>query len=95
MVTKHEIETALNAHSLWASMRNGRYWVMRRNGATQLWKTRPAEFSIPVKAGLKACARIDHRSSVIDISKIELAANWRDYHFVISAIDPNTIPGKP
>jgi len=32
--------------------------VVRRNGMTQTWKTRPTEFSIPVKHGLKNAFRI-------------------------------------
>lgn len=27
--------------------------VWRRNGATKTWKTRPAEFSVPVKYGMR------------------------------------------
>lgn len=30
----------------------------RRNGKTQTWKTRPLEFRIPVKYGLKQCFNI-------------------------------------
>lgn len=32
----------------------------RRSGATKLWKTRPSEFSLPVKIGFKGHAHIDH-----------------------------------
>ncbi len=27
----------------------------RRNGKTKLWKTRPTEFRVPIKWGLKTC----------------------------------------
>lgn len=30
----------------------------RRNGAVKLWKTRPTEFSLPVKRGLRDCGYI-------------------------------------
>jgi len=49
-----EIEKLLDAHKLEAEMSNGRWWTIRRNGQTKLWKTRPNEFSIPIKAGLKS-----------------------------------------
>lgn len=55
-MTRTEIEQALDNGKLWARMGNGRYWQLRRNGSTQLWKTRPTEFRIPVKAGLRSSA---------------------------------------
>ena len=33
--------------------------VYRRNGATKLWKTRPTEFRIPVKRGLRDYDYVD------------------------------------
>jgi hypothetical protein len=38
--------------------------VWRRNGQTQTWKTRPLEFSVPVKFGLKSCARLNQINSI-------------------------------
>lgn len=35
---------------------------VRRNGKTKTWKTRPDEFKIPVKYGLRECAYIDHNN---------------------------------
>ena len=35
--------------------------IWRRNGKTQLWKTRPDEFRIPVKYGLYSYASITNR----------------------------------
>ena len=32
--------------------------VWRRNGKTKLWKTRPTEFQVPIKHGLRAYAYI-------------------------------------
>ena len=40
--------------------RANRWWTIRRNGQTKLWKTRPGEFQIPVKAGLRTCGYITH-----------------------------------
>lgn len=36
-----------------------RHIQCRRNGATKLWKTRPNDFRIPVKYGLKECFYIE------------------------------------
>ena len=57
-MTRTEIEKALDTGLLWAAMANGRYWRLRRNGATKTWKRDAARFEIPVKAGLRACARL-------------------------------------
>lgn len=57
-MTRIEIETALAAGKLYAKMSNGREWVCRRNGKTQTWKTRPDDYRIPVKAGLRAYGNV-------------------------------------
>lgn len=58
MWTLAEVERALDARQLQVMMSNGRWWDCRRNGRTKTWKTRPGEFRIPVKAGLRACGYI-------------------------------------
>lgn len=63
-VTREDIETALANGTLWAQMANGAFWRLRRNGATKTWKRAPERYSIPVKAGLKSCGRIDEASKV-------------------------------
>lgn len=60
MPTRDEIETALDNGRLEVAVTGGRWWTARRNGQTQTWKTRPGHFSIPIKAGFRSCARIDH-----------------------------------
>lgn len=64
-MNKLDIENALKAGLLYVRMGNGNIWKLRRNGNTQLWKTRPMHYSIPVKAGLKATGRLDHNSTVV------------------------------
>lgn len=64
MFTRSQIELALAEGRLWALMGNGRYYRGRSNGATKLWKTRPSEYRIPVKAGFKACGAITHNDTV-------------------------------
>lgn len=35
----------------------------RRNGATKTWKTRPEDFVVPIKYGLKSCSLLTHRDA--------------------------------
>lgn len=51
-MTRSEIESALDAHRLEVQLLNRRWWKVRRNGKTKLWKTRPDEFRIPIKYGM-------------------------------------------
>jgi hypothetical protein len=88
-MTRYDIELALDAGTLWASMQNGRYWRLRRNGRTQTWKTRPTDFRIPVKAGLKSCGEITHTSSVANILNNPM---WQYANFVVAKTDPNMAP---
>lgn len=60
IIDRKDFETALDTGRVYAKMRNGNYWQVRRNGKTQLWKTRPFDFSVPVKAGLRATDRYTH-----------------------------------
>jgi hypothetical protein len=78
-VTLQDIESALDGGRLWVAMANGNWWKARRNGATKLWKTRPADFQIPIKAGLRATGRI---------SETDAATSFPSC-YLISAIDPN------
>lgn len=57
-MTREELELALDSGQLFAKMLNGNWWKLRRNGKTKLWKTRPADFRVPVKAGLRSCAQL-------------------------------------
>ena len=61
-MTRNEIETALDQGRLQAHMSNGNWWDVRRNGSTKTWKTRPTEFRIPVKMGLRSCDYIDQNN---------------------------------
>lgn len=58
MFTRETIEAALDKRILFAHMRNGKWWRVRRNGKTQTWKREPMRFRIPVKAGLRAYGEI-------------------------------------
>lgn len=62
MRTREQIEKALDASRLSVVMSNGRCWKARRNGQTKLWKTRPNDFRIPIKMGLKSYGVIDQNN---------------------------------
>lgn len=87
-ITLEQIEERLSHGELWGAMRNGRFWRLRRNGKTQRWKTRPADFRIPVKAGLRACGEVTQRSAV---ALCPDDSNWRQADFVCCHTDPNSI----
>lgn len=78
-VTRADIETALDRGNLWVRMNNGNFWKARRNGATKLWKTRPADFQIPIKAGLRVTGRITETDALTEFPR----------SYLISSIDPN------
>ncbi len=59
-MTLSELESLLDSGKLEILMTSGRYWKIRRNGKTKLWKTRPNDFRIPIKFGFKLCGAIDH-----------------------------------
>ena len=63
-MTREQIETALDSHKMSVRMRNGKLWMVRRNGRTQTWKTRPSEFRIPIKFGFKGYGEITQHSLV-------------------------------
>jgi hypothetical protein len=84
------IEQALQEGKVWALMGTGRYWVARRNGQTQLWKTRPGDFRIPIKCGMHSYGEITEKSNLGIGTRPEF--DWPD--FVISENDPNPAKAK-
>lgn len=57
-VTPANVETLLDRGELYAGMRNGAWWKLRRNGATKRWVRDASRVRIPVKAGLRATTQI-------------------------------------
>lgn len=67
-----EAEAALDKYArggLYARMSRERWWRLRRNGQTKTWKTRPSEFRIPVKAGLRVTTYVTHTDDVGPVAK--------------------------
>ena len=52
MITIEQAVSAQVFYHTWKKDSRGEPVKVRRNGATQLWKTRPTEFRIPVKYGI-------------------------------------------
>ena len=75
---RYEIEHG----SIWIRMNSGRYWKVRCNGATQLWKRDLFRYRIPVKAGMYLYTEITN--------KTEIGTFDSDYAFICSRTDPNT-----
>lgn len=57
-ITHHNIDELLDSGQLEIAMQNGRWWALRRNGATKRWKSDPERVRIPVKAGFRDCSVI-------------------------------------
>jgi len=60
MITREQAETAQCFGHVSLKNADGSALRARRNGKTKTWKTRPEEFRIPVKYGLKTCFYITH-----------------------------------
>lgn len=62
------VEGALERGQLWTlmGMKDGKakYWKLRRNGQTQLWKTRPLDFRIPVSFGFRGHGEVTHNMAI-------------------------------
>lgn len=55
MITKDIALVANTFHHVTLNNADGTPVRARRNGATKTWKTRPSDFRVPVKHGLKDC----------------------------------------
>jgi hypothetical protein len=53
------------------------HWKVRRNGETKTWKTRPADYRIPVKAGLRSTGQLEPKT--LQDFAIRLTPESRDF----------------
>ena len=87
MSSSHQqVRSELEQGCLWVRLNNGRYWSVRPNGKTQLWKRDPWRYRIPVKAGLYVFTEITN--------KTEIGTFDSDAAFIASSTDPNTCPHR-
>jgi hypothetical protein len=63
MITKHEAMTAKYFEHVTLKNNDGSAVRARANGACKTWKTRPDEFKLPVKHGLRYCFYIDNSNA--------------------------------
>lgn len=63
MVTKEQAMTAGTFYHVRLTNRDGTAVRCRANGKCKTWKTRPGEFQLPVKYGLKDCFYISERNA--------------------------------
>lgn len=52
-ITRQNIDQLLDAGKIQIRMATGRWWTIRRNGATKRWIKNPERIRIPVKFGFK------------------------------------------
>ena len=71
-MTKQEIEAALDSGKLEVQWRSGKWYTVRRNGATKLWKRNPERFATPCKTGFRDCFTIAYYDS-------DCRAKWRSH----------------
>lgn len=57
-MTRQQIETALDNGLLEVQWGNGKWYKVRRNGATKTWKRDAERFAIPCKTGFRDCFTI-------------------------------------
>jgi hypothetical protein len=50
-ITRDNIDTLLDTCSIEVAMTSGRWWRIRRNGATRRWRRTPDRIRIPIKYG--------------------------------------------
>lgn len=60
MITKDQAMTADMFYDVTLKNADGTPYRWRRNGKTKTWKTRPDDFAIPVKRGLREYGIITH-----------------------------------
>lgn len=72
MITYEQAMTANHFEHVSEKNADGTPVRARRNGRTQIWKTRPGAFSIPVKYGMSTCFRIMDGSGTLWTS----ASQW-------------------
>jgi len=69
-VTKEQAEVEDNFHSSIYKNTDGSCQRWRRNGKTQFWKTRPEDFRVPIKYGLRRYSAIErHNAEQFHVSK--------------------------
>jgi hypothetical protein len=72
-ITRANIDSLLDRGQIEVAMSNGRWWRIRRNGATRRWKRDATRIYIPFKAGMYTYGNIDEHDFVNGV----LDSNYR------------------
>jgi excisionase family DNA binding protein len=75
-ITRDTVDMLLDAGSIEVAMSNGRWWRIRRNGATRRWKRDATRIYIPYKAGMYTYGNInehDFINGVLDANNYRIA----------------------
>jgi hypothetical protein len=67
---RNDFEQSLDAGNVYVHVGGERYWLARRNGATKFWKTRPLDWSTPIKMGFRDHAHVTHTNFNTDSVRI-------------------------
>jgi hypothetical protein len=63
-ITRDNVECLLGARVIEAALNNGRWWKIRRNGATKTWKRDEEKVRIPIKFGYKGYGVITEKDFI-------------------------------
>jgi hypothetical protein len=74
VVTRETIDAMLDAGKIETAMRNGKWWRIRRNGATKHWKRDANRICIPYKAEMNVFGQITE-------SDFDAYGVLHNYHF--------------
>lgn len=72
-ITRQNIDELLDTHKLYAAIQNGRWYAMRRNGATKRWKRDASRIYVPFKFGFKGYGTITEADFIGTDGRINVA----------------------
>lgn len=77
-VTRETVDALLDAGSLEVAMSHGKWWAIRRNGATKRWKRDASRIYVPFKAGMYTYGAItesDFVNGVLNSAHVRIRAS--------------------
>jgi hypothetical protein len=58
-ITRENLDNYLDGGVLYIAMTNGKWYRVRRNGKTKLWKSDASKFRLPIKYGFRHYGYLD------------------------------------
>jgi hypothetical protein len=91
-MTRDELETALDRGRLQIqSVNDGRWFDIRRNGATKTWKRDPHKVEIPCKVGFRECFRL---KGSVNVDAVTYERNVWKWNYALRVRPDNFAPRK-